>query len=241
MIRNYICLILFLLLSRHALIAQVDNAQQLLFNQIFSAADKAYGIDQGLINGPLFENENKNVRGLPYLLNYYSNQGNVIYRGKQYSNLHIRYDIYNQELLLIYLIDNVEHEIHLQKEFISEFDIESRKFINEAFGADTDAKFYQVIGQDLPIRVLYFWHKGLSNVYVNNPDIKMFSPEQKDQFILFNLKLVSYKGNKSFTRAITSESKPAIKEFLRKNNTNVKLASDNEMELLIEFINTLEN
>ena len=241
MIRNYFCLILFLLLSNNSVNAQEDSSQQLLFNQIYSAAEKEYGIDQGLVNGPLFENENQNINGLPYLLNYYSNQGNVVYREKQYSNLNLRYDIFNQQVLLIYLFDNVEYELHLQKEFITEFNIENRKFINDAFGADEDAKFYQVIGKDFPIRILYFWQKGLSNVYVNNPDIKMFSPEQKETFILFNNKLVSYTGNRSFTRALTSESKPAIKEFLRKNNTSVKQANDYEMELLIEFINTLAN
>lgn len=241
MIKFFFCLIFFLLFPGLALIAQMDSAQQLLFNQIYLAAEKEYGIDQGLVNGPLFENENQNVNGLPFLLNYYSNHGNVVYRGKQYSNLNLRYDIYQQELLLIYLFDSVEYEIQLQKEFVSEFEIENRKFINQAFGADGDAKFYQLIGQDLPISVLYFWHKGLSNVYVNNPDIKMFSPEQKDQFILINHKLVGYKGNKSFIRGLPSERKPAIKEFLRRNNTNVKQAKDHEMNRLIKFINTIEN
>ena len=241
MIRNYFCLILFLLLSNNAVNAQMDSSQQLLFNQIFLAAEKEYGIDQELVNGPLFENENQNINGLPYLLNYYTNQGNVVYRGKHYSNLNLRYDIYNQQVLLIYLFDNVEYELHLQKEFITEFNIENRKFIHEAFGGDGDAKFYQVIGKDFLIRILYFWQKGLSNVYANNPDIKKFSPEQKETFILFNNKLVSFNGNSSFTRLFSSKSKPDIKEFLRKNNTKVKQANDYEMELLIEFINNIEN
>lgn len=240
MIRKYFSLILFLLLANHALIAQMDSSQQLLFNQIFSTAEKEYGIDQELINGPLYENRNQDVTGLPYLLNYYTNQGSVVYRGKQYSNLNLRYDIYDQQVLLIYLFDNVEYKLHLQKEFITEFNIENRTFINEAFGADEDAKFYQVIGEDFPIRVLYYWQKGQSNVYVNNTDIKMFSPEQKETFILFNNKLVRFKGNMSFTRQLKSKSKTATKEYLRKNNIKVTHANDYEMELLIEFINTLD-
>ena len=39
------------------------------------------------------------------------------------------------KLLLIYLFDSVEYKLHLQKEFITEFKIENKKFINEAFGA----------------------------------------------------------------------------------------------------------
>ena len=101
MIRNHFSLIIFLVLANNAVNAQVDSSQQILYNQIFSAAEKEYGINQELVNGPLFENNDQNINGLPYLLNYYTNQGNVNYRGKQYSNLNLRYDIYNQQVLLI--------------------------------------------------------------------------------------------------------------------------------------------
>jgi len=240
MIRRYFSLILFLLLACNAVNSQVDGSQQLLFNQIYSAAEKEYGIHQELINGLLVEDKNQDVRGHPYLLDYYSNTGSVIYRGKQYSNLSLRYDIYDQQVLLIYLFDTVEYILHLQKEFITEFTIENKKFINEAFVVGEDAKFYQVIGKDYPIKVLYFWEKDLSNLYANNPDIKVFSSAQNETFILFNSERLSFKGNSSFTRKFTSKRKTAIKEYFRKNKTKVKLASDYEMEQLIEFINTFK-
>ena len=71
---NYFSWILFLLLTNNAVNAQVDSSQQVLFNQIYSAAEKEYGINQELINGLLFENKNQDAKGHPYLLNYYSNQ-----------------------------------------------------------------------------------------------------------------------------------------------------------------------
>ncbi len=241
MIRIYFCLILVLLLSNYGLNAQVDSSEQLLFKKIFLAAEKEYGINQELINGPLYENESQNINGNPYLLSYYTNQGGVVYRGKPYSNLNLRYDIYNQQLLLIYLFDNLEYKLHLQKEFITEFSIENRKFIHEAFGGDGDAKFYQVIGNNFPIKMLYFLQKGLSNEYANNPDIKMFSPEQKETFILRNNELLGFKGNNSFIRQFSSQSKATIKKYLRNKNLKIKQAKDYEMELLIEFINNIEN
>ncbi len=239
MIRNYFSLALFLLLANNALHAQVDSPQELLFNQIYLAAEKEYGIDQELINGPLFENKNQDVNGHPYLLDYYSNTGSVVFKGKQYSNLNLRYDIYGQQLLLIYLFDTLEYKLHLQKEFITGFTIENRKFINETFSAGENKKYYQVFGEDFPIRIFYFWKKDLSNLYANNPDIKVFSPAQKESFILLNGKGLSYKGNRTFANSFSSKSKAAIKEYLRKHKIKVLQASDNEMELLIEFINSL--
>jgi hypothetical protein len=241
MIRDYFSLILFLLLANNAINAQVDSSQQFLFNQIYSAAEKEYGIHQELINGLLFENKNQDAIGHPYFLDYYSNQGSVIYRGKQYSKLNLRYDIYDQKVLLIYLFNNVEYKLHLQKEFITEFTVENNRFINEAFGANEDAKFYQVIGEDFPVKLLYFWEKDLSNSYANNSDIKIFSSEQKEKFILFNSERVSFNGNRSFTSKFNSKRKTAIKEYFRKNKIKVKHANYDEMELLIEFINTLDN
>lgn len=239
MIRNYISLALFLLLANNVMNAQVDSSQQVLFKQIYSAAEKEYGIHQELINGPLFENKNQEANRHPYLLNYYDNQGSVIYRGKQYSNLNLRYDIYAQQVLLIYQFDTAEYKLHLQKEFITGFTIGNKKFINEVYAADEDARFYQVIGEDLPIKVLYFWEKYLSNLYANNSDIKIFSPEHKDSFILIHNQLLSFKGNNAFARNFSSLSKTAIKKYIREKKIKVNLANDDEMELLLEFINTL--
>ena len=73
----------------------------------------------------------------------------------------------------------------------------------------------------------------------NNPDIKVFSSANKESFILLNDELYSYKGNRTFANRFSSKPKAAIKEYFRKNKIKVLLASDNEMELLIEFINSL--
>jgi len=109
----------------------------------------------------------------------------------------------------------------------------------DTFGANEEAKFYQVLGEDLPIRILYSWKKGLSQLNNNNSDIRMFS-EQKETFILRNNKLVRFNGNRSLAGKFSSTSKTPIKKYLRKNKTKVKHATDDEMELLIEFINTVD-
>lgn len=239
MIRIYTSLLLFILFANSALKAQLDGSKQSLFNQIYLAAEKEYGINQELINGFLFENKYQDAVGHPYLLNYYSDQGSVIYRGMRYSNLSLRYNLYDQQVLLIYISNGVEYKLHLLNEFISEFKIENKKFINKGFDDNENKKFYQVIGEDYPINVLYFWQKGLSDLYISNSDIKKFSSGQKETFILMYDKLISFNGNSSFARKFSSKSKPEIKKYIRKNNIKVKQANDQKMELLMEFINTL--
>lgn len=234
-------LVIFLLLAHTAVNAQVNSSQQLLFKQIYTAAENEYGIHQELINGVLFEKKHQDVTGHPYLLDYYSNTGSVIYKGKKYSSLNLRYDIYDQQLLLIYLFDTIEYKLYLQKEFITEFNIDNKKYILKAFHSDEEARIYQVLGEDLPARILYFWQKGVSNIYNNNSDEKAFSPAQRETYILLNNQLVSYKGNRSFTRKFAHDHRTVIKAYLRKNRMRVRHATDNEMESLIQIINALDD
>lgn len=240
MIIDFLKWTLLLLLPAHGIHAQADSSPQGLFNQIYLAAEKEYGIPQELINGLLFEAKHEGARGHPYFLEYYSNQGSVIYRGKRYSNLNLRYDLYDQQLLLIYVIDHVEHKVYLQKEFITGFTVENKPFIKESFAADEEAKFYQVFGEDLPTKVLYFWKKGLSKLYANNSDKKMFS-EQRETYLLIENELLSFTGNRSFVRKFSPERTKAIKQYLRLTKTKVNLADDEAMERLLKFINSSGN
>ena len=237
MIRN-LFKILILLFVNSALTAQVDSSQFLLFRQIYSAAEREYGIDQELMNGFLMEVKNQNATGHPYLLDYYSNEGSLIYRGKHYSNLFLRYDIYDQEVLLIYRADSTEYKLHLHKEFITEFTVGKKKFIKETFGTRNEARFYQVIGEDLPVKLVRFRQKGLTNIYANNSDSKRYSENNKT-YILLHDDLIEVNGNRSFTRNFSSTGKTAIRKYFRENNIRINQATDYEMEELIAYINTL--
>lgn len=240
MIRSYFTLTLFLLLACNALNAQADSAQLLLFNQIYLAAEEAYGMPHELLNGSLFEEKYPDAIRHPYLLNYYTNNGSVLYRGKHYSKLNLRYDIHDQQVLLIYFINDVEYKLHLQKEFVTEFKIESKKFTRKAFDADQDARFYQVLGEDFPTQFLYAWSKDLSNLYANNSDVKIFYPGTKEAFILLDDQLLEFNGNRSLAARFSSTKRSAIKAYYRKHKTDVRHASDYEMEELVSFISTLE-
>jgi len=237
MIRAFLIWTVFLLLTTNAVNGQLDSSQ-FLFNQLYLAAEEEYGIHQELLNGLLFESKNQEAIGHPYFLDYYSNQGSVIYRGKRYSNLNLRYDIYDQQLLLIYPVKQAEYKLYLQKELITGFKVENKTFEKKSFAANEESKYYQVFGEDLPTKILYYWEKGLSKLYANNSDDKMFS-EQRETYILLHGELHSFSGNRSFVRKFSSELAKAIKQYLRLNNLKVKLADDEEMERLLEFIHSI--
>jgi hypothetical protein len=237
-IRNYLIWMILLSAASCALNAQVDRSQQAVFNQIYLAAEGEYGMPQELTNGVLLVSKNQEAIGHPYYLDYYTNQGSVIYRGKPYANLNLRYDLFDQQLLLIYLYDGVEYKLWLHKEFIAEFTVENKRFIHELLGDAKEPRFYQVIGESLPVKVLYFWEKSLSKVNAGNSEKSMFE-ERKERYILRDNELVSFKGNRSFAGRFPSDINKAIKKHIRKHSMKVKNATDAEMELLVEYINSL--
>jgi hypothetical protein len=238
MSRAILHLIFALLLASNAVHAQEDSTEQVLFSQIYLAAEEAYGVHQELLNGLLFESKNQEASGHPYFLDYYSNQGSVIYGGKQYSNLNLRYDIYDQELLLIYPIKQLEYKLYLRKELITGFKVENKTFTKESFPGNKEAKYHQVFGKDLPIKILYFREKSLSKLYANNSDDKKYS-ERRETYILIDNELLSYKGNRSLAHQFSSDHEKAIKQYLRLHKIKVKLADDEEMERLLNFIHSI--
>ena len=239
MIKYFFCLMLCMGFANCTLDAQADSSQHLIFSQLYSSAEEEYGVDQELMNGFLFEDINEDASGHPYFLDYFSNQGSMIYRGKPYSNLVLRYNIFDQKLLLVYTFDNVQYKLYPHEEFISEFSIGNKTFIHKAFGVNEEAKFYQVLGEDLPVKILRYWEKSLTNLYANNSESKMYT-ERAEAFILSDNTLLGYTGNSSFTRNFPPEKKAAIKKYLRKNKIKVMYAEDKEMRGLIEFIHSLE-
>jgi hypothetical protein len=74
MVRYYLSWIALLSAASYALNAQADSSQQVIFNQIYSAAERAYGMNQELMNGVLPETKNRDAIGHPYFLDYYTDQ-----------------------------------------------------------------------------------------------------------------------------------------------------------------------
>jgi hypothetical protein len=229
---------LFLFATTQALHGQSDSVQEAVFKQIYAAAEREYGMHQELLNGALPPARLQDAIGHPYHLDYFSNQGSVTYRGKQYSNLNLRYDVFDQEVLLSYPHGGEEYQVCLHKEYITEFTIENKRFVHKSLGSFEKPRFYQVIGEGLPVKVLYHWEKGLRRVNAGNAEKSMFE-EQKESYVFLDQELLSFTGNRSFAGSFPPDFNKAVKRHLREHSTKVKNASDAEMERLVEYLNTL--
>lgn len=67
---------------------------------VYKAAKDKFGTDPLLMNGIYYENPYYNAKGHPFLGDGEFYQGSVVFRNKKYENVNLKYDIYNQQLIV---------------------------------------------------------------------------------------------------------------------------------------------
>lgn len=221
--------------------AQTDSSQQILFNQIYLAAELEYGIDQELVNGVLFENIYLYAIGHPYFLADSFNNGRVVYHRKLYPDLLLKYDLYDQQVIVNYTSSDMQVIFILPKKFISEFNIGNKKFVKRSVPGKEDDRIYQSIGEVYPVEILYTWEKIRTNSYHNFLPSYEFGEDKKSSFLLINSNLLAYNRNGSFVSKFPEKNQKLIKKYIRENRIRVKHSTDSEMESLIRYCNSLDN
>jgi hypothetical protein len=198
------------------------------------AMDK-FGPMMDLINGEMYNFPYRAAKGDPFL-NSNSSYHAVIRIGEtEYENQRLRFDIYNQQVILDFNDRfGSTGSIVLHNEWLDQFVLNGMLFkkYSEAFGSD---HFLQVI-YDGFAACLYLWEKTYK------PDLRdgergyKFSAPIRKSFILVNDNCYSYEGRRSFLRCFSPVERPMIKSYIKENRIRMRRAPDQEIRLLMEFI-----
>lgn len=192
------------------------------------------GPDQRLYNGRKYAySPPYGTDGHPFLQTSEFIQGQISLQGMEYTGLLLNLDVFNQQLLLQFSgKEGAVNTIEVSKAWIEHFSLGSKYF------GYTDAgdglRFYQIIGNG-PVRVFWYFSKRLeikpgSNRY-------MFSGPQKTAGVMKDGVLTPYKSKKGFL-SVVGNDRQEVRAFLRKHRIRVMHASDAEMTVLLDFINT---
>lgn len=77
-----------------------ENAAVQQYQAVYDVAKDQFGIDPLLMNGIYYENPYYNAKGHPFLGDGEFYLGSVNFRNKQYDGANLKYDIYNQQLII---------------------------------------------------------------------------------------------------------------------------------------------
>ncbi len=198
---------------------------------------ESYGPDQHLINGIEYVNLHIRSDGHKFLDEDKFYEGRVVIDNKVYKDVFLKYDIFNQQVLLLIQQPAGGHkQIILNNLRIDEFEINGRIFHKYTF-PHTRALFYQVIGND-EMACFYHFRKQEIPRAIDQYTLSEFTEVQKKSYLHWQSELHAFKGTRSFIR-IFPDHQPQIKSYIRQNKLRVRKLNDAQMYWLISYCNSL--
>jgi hypothetical protein len=213
-------------------------SKTLISQDAVKVLDRVYGLDQTLCNGKKYDYFlPSGTRGYQYLLSPDYVRGSVTLRGKNYTDVALNYDIFNQQLLLKYEDEKGSvNIIEVSKAWLTDFSLGNMNF--ELRRPEHPSRLYQVLGEG-PVRILYYWWKNLGLDAAIGSSGYAFTRAVRDAYVLMDGKLRPFSTNKSLVGLFAPKHRQEIKSYLRKNKVKVKKASDQVMAEMITFIGNI--
>lgn len=188
-------------------------------------------LDPTLINGKQYTFFVYHVEGHQYLNAEGFELGTIRIKGKTYNNQLLRYDIYNQALLLKFRDQfDAEKIIIVSDAWLTNFTI-GTMFFEVVENSDGKKKITQKIDGE-GISIVFEWEKTLTL----NPtsSIYKFSEPIRKGYLIINGEKFKFAGNRSFSRAFGKENEKKVRKYLRQNRIKVKKANDISLEKVIK-------
>ncbi|MBB2150513.1 hypothetical protein [Pedobacter gandavensis] len=170
----------------------------------------------------------------PFFIDPHCKVGTLVYNGRMYQDVSIKYDLILDEVIILYL--DLASEVLMRKSQLTEFSIGNYNFINMPIGKNIQAGYYQVIHKG-KTRVLCR-HKKIynSDVVQGNSLFHMIEEKSPRYYIENNNEFYPVKNEKSLYK-IFPEQKNEIKKFISSNALLIKASPASALPLIAEFIN----
>lgn len=199
-----------------------------------------YNLDCNLINGKKYYNWYSKARGYPYFMKDEFEEGRIVVNGISYNNLSLRYDLINQQIVLLFTyLYGGNNQIILKSENITEFEIYGKLFKRYAF-PETDYMFFQVLVED-KITCLYHWEKKLILQLSTLDNPYHYTEQNSKSFLLINDQLIEYKGKKSFTKIFPGELHKDIKRYIKSNDIRLNSSDESAIIRLIRYCSQISD
>ncbi len=190
-----------------------------------------------LVQGTLYLPEYLSFNGTP-LYNQIWLQGNVKILNEIHVGIPLWYDIYSDDLIMIRLEDGEILFIKLIKEFIPEFFLDGRRFINLEYSMLRHlllpSGFYELFYNGT-IKMLLKRRKRLTR-----KDSQDAFVQDDIWYLIIDDQVYRVKGKKDLWQALGKEFKKPIQSFLSSNRIRVRKATDADWKKISSFINNLK-
>jgi hypothetical protein len=208
------------------------------YNKLYKAVTEEYGFDQVLVNGIFYQDKYWNKVGHPFFLEDQLYKGTLLFRGKEYKSIEMKFDIYNQQLILYIQNNNSVVWIVPPNDFISAFSLGDKFF--SKYIIQGEPGFYQVVFDTEKLKCLYYWFKQIHDTSNGgNSGSTDFSDSEKRNYLKIDGLFKKFKNNRSFTELFPKEIKGSVRQYIKTNHIKVTKSSDERITELLTYCNSL--
>jgi hypothetical protein len=196
----------------------------------FDLADNKYGLDPVLYNGKKYSfYPAAGIKGHQFLQQPDFVQGELLIAGKDFKNVLLNYDVYNQLLLLKYY-DELKAACIIEVSFawLDGFTIGDRRFI--VLTTSNTPTIFESIGEQ-GLQVLYSWTKEIRIEPATSN--QAFTAASRSSFLRINEKIIDYRTKKQFLSSFDPLTRSYIQDFLHSRHIRFKQINKQQMEELI--------
>ncbi len=200
--------------------------------------DSLYGTDPLLFNGIKYFPEHTVTRGFPWWKDDRPMTADIVYSGRSYENLQIRYNLYSQQFILEYADRyGALKQILLNRLKIDSVFIEDGLFVKNRF-SDIKAPFLQVIHEDkiscyFTLEKTYrFDNSGIDTGYE-------YSDEKLTSYVVKSGKAYVFNGRSGFLKLFQKDKRKLIRSYIKENGIKVGRRIPADLTRLCIFCNKL--
>ena len=197
-----------------------------------------YGLDPVLVNGKYFEDIYRNDLGHPYLGRDEFQSGYLIIRDERTDTFRLKFNIYNQTLVVSTSGDKTAMTFIPPNEFITGFSIQEETFRRYIFEGGQQG-FYHDICSGETLSCIYGWSKKAYDSYHNKTFKALkFTDQRKKYYLVLDNKPLVFGSNRSFVKHFPDEHQKVIRHFMKENSIKLKKDPD-ALEELCAFCDEL--
>lgn len=200
-----------------------------------------YGIDDELVNGCVYQMHDYRIQGSPYLFENVWSNGTIFIKGREYSNLLLKYDVLNDALVLNTQINEYNRLLSINKSQIDSFLIENRLFVSSRilFNNQKEVTFLEKINTN-SYSLLVEYKKVYLKTYNNLTPYGRFSSLKKNVILFHNGIITNANNTSSFIKGFEDKiDKKKVKNYMKQNGIKYSDASSRELKELITYCNTI--
>ena len=212
-------------------------AQQASIIEYLAEFERKYGHDADLVNGEKYFYPYRQSLGDPFFFPE-ARKAAITVHEKQFRDQLLRYDIFNQKLILDFKdLYGASSSLVLRNEWVESFAFEHQRFV-KLEGPGGIPGFYQMVW-DGPISCVYRWSKKYQLNLTSGEQNYYFTDPVKESFLVVDGRFHFYRNNRAFVKIFDPEIQKTIKQFMRQSKVKVNRGSDAQIRHLMEYCNTL--